>query len=111
MVSVTSAGFDIPPPDAVPDTVTVLSGASTSSSTAVSVTVPVLDVVPAAIVKVVPDWVTGASLGIDIVTVTAALDIPSSVAVTVLTFADPLSSIFVGVSIRLTSGVSCMGVR
>ena len=53
MANVTSAGFATPPPLAVPETVTVLSGASTSLSTAVMVTVPVLTVDPAAIVSVV----------------------------------------------------------
>ncbi len=52
MVSVWLAGFPTPPPAAVPDTVTVLLGASTSLSTAVIVTVPVLVVAPAAMVKV-----------------------------------------------------------
>ena len=54
IVSVASAGFATPPPLAVAETVTVLFGASTSLSTAVMVTVPVLEVAPAAMVRVVP---------------------------------------------------------
>ena len=53
MVSVWSSGSAAPrPPLAVPDTVTCLSAASASLSTAVMVTVPVLAVAPAAIVSV-----------------------------------------------------------
>ena len=52
MVSVLFPGFDTPfPPLAAPDTVTVLFAVSTELSTAVIVTVPVLEVLPAAIVK------------------------------------------------------------
>ena len=55
IVSVRDDGADTPlPPDAEPETVTVLSGASTALFTAVRVTVPVLVVWPAAIVSVVP---------------------------------------------------------
>ena len=54
IVRVWLAGAATPlPPDAVADTVTCLSGASTSLSTAVTVTAPVLVVDPAAIVRVV----------------------------------------------------------
>ena len=57
IVSVWPGGADTPlPPVAEPETVTVLSGASTMLSTAVTVTVPVLVVAPAAIVSVVPLW-------------------------------------------------------
>ena len=64
---------------AIPDTVTDLSGASTSLPFAVMVTVPVLDMPPAAIVSVAPLCVkspetageTGAALT---VTVVAALE-------------------------------------
>ena len=51
MVNILLAGFDTLPPLATPDTVTVLFGASTLLFAAVIVTVPVLAVLPAAIVR------------------------------------------------------------
>ena len=90
MVRVWSEGAATPlPPAAVAETVTCLSGASTSLSTAVMVTVPVLVVAPAAMVSVVPACVkspetagdTGAE---ETVRVTAWLDTAPRVAVTVV---------------------------
>ena len=51
IVSVTDCGFSAPVPEALPDTVTVLSAASTSLFTAVTVTISVLVVAPVAIVS------------------------------------------------------------
>ena len=115
IVSVWAAGADTPPPDAVADTVTDLSGAWTRLSTAVIVTAPVLLVDPAAIVSVVPDWVKSAaaapSPGVeDTVSVTAACAGPLSVAVTVLTWLFPLSSIEVGVSTSVAVGAASSSV-
>ena len=97
-VSVTSGGAATPlPPEAVPETVTDLSGASTAFPFAVTVTAPVLAVCPAAIVSVVAldsaksaaaAFVPGAA---ETVTVTASLDLTDSVAVTVDT--PPVSEI------------------
>ena len=90
IVNVRDDGADNPfPPDTVADTVTVLSAASTSLSTAVNVTGPVLVVEPAAIVSVAPLCVkspdtAGDTAAADTVTVTASLDTPLSIAVTVL---------------------------
>ena len=108
MVRRTSSGFDTPPPLAVPDTVTVLLGASTLLSTAVMVTVPVLAVRPAAMVRVVPAWVkspgtAGLTADDDTVTVTVRLDAPDRLAVTLLT--PPASEIEAGLSAKLTVGV------
>ncbi len=74
------------------ETVTVLLGASTSLSTAVIVTVPVLVVAPAAIVRVVPVRVKSpeavfAPAAAATVRVTATFDLPD----TVLVFVAPLS--------------------
>ena len=95
-VSVTADGAATPlPPVAVAETVTLLSGASVALSTAVIVTVPALVVEPAAIVNVFAlDSVKSvpAPGDADTVSVTAALDAPDSVAVTVETFDAPLSS-------------------
>ena len=77
IVSVWSEGAAAPlPPATVAETVTSLSGASTSLSTAVIVTVPVLVVAPAAMVRVVPACVkspdTAGDTGeVETVTVTA----------------------------------------
>ena len=90
IVSVRGAGAAAPlPPVAVPFTSTVLSGASTVLSLAVILTSPVLTVSPAAIVSAVPvssksPAATGASAITDTVTATASLDVPLSVAVTVV---------------------------
>ena len=108
MVSVTLDGAATPlPPAAVAETVTLLSGASVVSFTAVIVTVPALVVCPAAMVNVfaldsvksVPD--PGEA---DTVSVTAALDGRFSVAVTVETFDAPLSSIVDGDNASVASG-------
>ena len=97
-VSVTSGGAATPlPPEAVPETVTDLSGASSAFPLAVTVTAPVLAVCPAAIVSVsaldrlkspATAPVPGAA---ETVTVTASLDLTDSVAVTVDT--PPVSEI------------------
>ena len=84
-----------------------MSGASTALFTAVSVTVPVPVVAPAAIVSVVPFCLkspaTAGGTGVeDTVTVTDSLDAALSVAVTVLT--PPFSVTEDGVSTRLTVG-------
>ena len=114
MVSVTLDGADTPlPPAAVAETVTDLFGASVVSFTAVIVTVPALVVEPAAIVNVfaldsvksVPD--PGDA---DTVSVTAALDTPDSVAVTVDTFDAPLSSIDDDDNASVTVGVASSSV-
>ena len=114
IVSVSSPGFDTPPPLAAPDTVTVLSAASTALSAAVIVTVPVLAVAPAAMVSVLlvesvksPDN-AGETAAADTVTVTCALDAADSVAVTVL--APPFSEIEDGLSARLTVGTPSSSV-
>ena len=101
------------PPVTVPETVTVLSGASTLLFTAVSVTAPVLVVWPAAIVSVVPLCVksvetAGESADADTVTTTGALDAPLSVAVT--TLSPPFSEIEDGLSTRLIVGAPSSSV-
>ena len=109
MVSVWFEGFDTLPPLAAPDTVTVLFGASTLLLFAVIVTVPVLAVAPAAIVRTlsVDRLKSPATAGLtalaETVTVTAALDACDSAAVTVLT--PPFSEIEVGLSDSVTVGV------
>ena len=118
MVSVTASGFAAPlPPVAVPDTVTVAFGASRSLSTAVSVTVPVLAVAPAAIVRVVPVCVTGALPGTETVMVTASLEVPDRVAVTVLScswmlvvIVSSASAMVDGARTSVTVGVSSSSV-
>ena len=83
------------PPEAVPETVTDLSGESTEFPFAVTVTVPVLVVSPAAIVNssaldnVKSSATAPAPAAAETVTVTASLEAPESVAVTVA--APPLS--------------------
>ena len=110
MVSVWFEGFETPPPLAVADTVTVLFAASTELSTAVIVTVPLLEVLPAEIVSVLlvdklksPDT-AGLTALAETVTVTAALDAEDSVAVTVLD--PPFSDIEDGVNTSVTNGAS-----
>ena len=86
IVSVTFDGAATPlPPAAVADTVTDLFGASVSLFTAVIVTTPTLVVSPAAMVSFVPVCVKSVPDPGDAetVTVTASLDAPDSVAVTV----------------------------
>ena len=108
-VNVTLDGAATPlPPETVPETVTDLSGESTEFPTAVTVTVPVLVVSPDAIVNVsaldnVKSPATApAPAAAPTVTVTAALDVLSSVAVTVDT--PPLSETDVDDSPSVTVG-------
>ena len=88
IVSVWSEGAATPlPPVAVADTVTSLSAVTTELSLAVIVTVPVLVVAPAAIVRVVPLCVKSPDTAGDTgeeetVSVTASVDAAFSVAVT-----------------------------
>ena len=101
------------PPVTDPDTVTVLSGVSTLLFTAVTVTVPVPVVEPAPIVSVDPLSVkspeTAGDTGVaETVTVTASLDGPLSVAVTVLT--PPFSLIEDGLSTSATVGAPSSSV-
>ena len=114
MVSVLLAGFDTLPPLATPDTVTVLFGASTLLLVAVIVTVPVLAVEPAAIVRtllfviVKSLLVAGLTAVAETVTVTAALDACDSSAVTVLV--PPFSEIEAELSSSVTVGVPSSSV-
>ena len=109
MVRVASDGFDtLLPPAAVPDTVTDLLGESTSFPFAVTVTVPVLAVEPAAMVRVFAVLRSKSAATAPVpaaaatVTVTASLDLPESVAVTVEP--PPVSEIEVGDSTSDTVG-------
>ena len=112
IVSVASSGSATPPPLAVAETVTVLFGASTLLSTAVIVTAPALALLPAAIVRAlfslsVKSPVTaGEAAAAATVRVTVSLDSPLSVAVTVLSFLLPDSSMVTGVSTRVAVGVA-----
>ena len=106
-VSVTLDGADTPlPPETVPDTVTDLSATSTSLSFAVTVTEPALVVEPDAMVSVFAVLrsksvaTAGATSAAATVTVTASLDAPDSVAVTVDT--PLLSEIDVGDNASVT---------
>ena len=108
-VSVRLDGAATPlPPDAVPETVTCLFGESTAFPFAVTVTAPALAVSPAAIVSVFAlDSVKSAGIApvpaaAPTVTVTASLDAPNSVAVTVET--PLLSEIDIGDSANVTVG-------
>ena len=115
IVKVLLAGGDTPrPPNTVADTVTDLSGASTGLFTAVTVTVPVLVVSPAAMVSVLlPVTVKSAPTAgdtaiVDTVSLTASLDGPLNVAVTV---ADPpFSEIEAGLRTSDTVGVASSSV-
>ena len=109
IVSVASAGFAMPPsPDTVAETVADPSGASSASSTAVTVTVPVLAVEPAAMASVFAvDNVTSPDAAT--VSVTAALDAPESVAVTVDT--PPFSEMDEGDRTRVAVGAPSSSVR
>ena len=106
MVSVTGPGAFTPwPPVAVAETGTGWSGPCTALSTAVSVTRPVLVVCSGAIVSVVPLCVyTAGSAGVVTVRVTAWLDLPESMAVTVAT--SPFSAMAGGVTASVTVGRS-----
>ena len=115
MVRVASGGFaTLLPPAAVPETVTVLFGASVGLSTAVTVTVPVLVIEPAAMVRVVvalkvkSPCTAPVPAAAEIVTVTASLDAPDSVAVTADT--PPSSVIDEGASTSATVGKSSSSV-
>ena len=120
IVSVALAGSATPlSPLTVADTVTSLFGASVVSLTAVTVTVPVLVVAPAAIVSVfVLDRLKSPAAAFvpavaATVSVTASLDARFSVAVTVL---DPgcvpsCSSIVAGLSASVAVGVASSSVR
>ena len=96
------------PPAATPETVTDLSPEWTSLPFAVTVTVPALAVLPAAIVRVVAAERSKSAAAAPVpaaaatVTVTAALDLPESVAVTDDT--PPVSEIEDGDSARVTVG-------
>ena len=119
MVSVSSSGSTLPTVfTAVPETVTVLFAASVLLSTAVTVTVPVLTVAPAAMVSVLfalrpksPDT-AGLTAAAATVTVVVALDGWFNVAVTVLTCWSPNvpvssdSRIEVGESASVTVGAA-----
>ena len=114
-VSVTLDGAATPlPPEAAPETVTDLSGASTSLSFAVIVTVPVPVVAPAAMVNVfaldsmksVP--AVPAPGDADTVIVVAALDARFRVAVTVDT--PPFSGINAGFSESVAFGAASSSV-
>ena len=101
------------PPVAVAETVTALAAASTSLSTAVTVTSPVLVVCSAAMVRVVPLFVKSPAIagntGVVItISVTAWLDLPESVAVTVAT--PPFSVIVAGVTASVTVGCASLSV-
>ena len=102
------------PFDAIPDTVTCLSGASTSLSLAVTVTKPALAVAPAAMVrvaavlKVKSPAAAGATGEAATVTVVGADDGRVSTAVTVET--PPASEIDDGFSTRVTPGASSSSV-
>ena len=108
-VNVLLAGFaTLLPPEAVPETVTDLSGESTEFPFAVTVTVPVLVVSPDAIVNssaldnVKSAATAPAPAAAPTVTVTASLDATESVAVTVA--APPLSETDDGDSTSATVG-------
>ena len=117
-VRVTFVGAATPlPPVAVPETVTDLSGESTSLPLAVIVTSPLLAVAPAAMVRVFsaerPKSAATAPVpaSAPTVTVTASLDLPDSVAVTDAT--PPVSEIDAGDSdsARVGNASSSVSVR
>ena len=110
MVSVLAAGFATPlAPLTVAETVTDLFGESVASSVAEIVTVPVLAVDPAATVSVFAVESEKPSPEAAIVSVTAALDAPESVAVTVDT--PPFSEIKAGDRARVAVGAPSSSVR
>ena len=111
IVNVTADGAAtlLPPDIAVAETVTVSSASCVASSTAVTVTVPELVVSPAAIVNSSAlDNVKSPAAAVapvaPTVTVTASLEAPESVAVTVAAFDAPLSSIVAGDSASAAVG-------
>ena len=91
------------PPLAVAETVTVLFGASTSLSTAVIVRVVVA-------LNVKSPAAVAAPAAAATVRVIASFDLPDNVAVPVLAFVAPLSSIAVCVNTRVTVGVPSTSV-
>ena len=95
MVTPSAYGYQTSPDSSIPTTLTVpvttrcLSGPSTSSSTALMVTAPVLVFCPAGIVNCVPVWVKSSGCAVptgaaDIVTSTSWATFVLSLAVTVL---------------------------
>ena len=117
IVSVTSAGCVIPCVfAAVPETVTLLSASSMVLSTAVTVTVPLLLVAPAAIVNFAlplsekSPATAPVPAAADTVIVVSSLEGWSSEAVTVVEFVAPLSGMLVRESARVTVGASSSSV-
>ena len=113
IVSVTAAGASAPESETVPETVTVLSGASTGLSIAVIVTVPLLRVAFAAKLKVVPSSskspaTAGDTASANTVTVNACHEAGDAVAVTVPT--PPFSLIEPGESDSVTTGADSSSV-
>ena len=107
ILRVASAGARTPSRDTEPETVTVLSGASSSLSTAVIVTSPLLCVASASNLSVVPESVkspatAGATAAAETVTVNASGDAGDTVAVRVL--APPSSATEPGLSTSVTDG-------
>ena len=109
MVSVTLDGFDTPPPDAVAETNTDLSGPSVVSLTAETVTTPVLAVCPDAMVRVFALESVKPAPAAATVSVTAALDARFKLAVTVET--PSASAIDEDDSANVTVGVASSSVR
>ena len=117
IVSVTDDGCVIPCElVAEPDTVTLLSASSRALSTAVTVTVPLLLVAPAAMVSVVlllrlkSPFAVFAPAAAETVTVVCWLDARSRLAVTVAELVAPLSAIDVRDSASVTVGVASSSV-
>ncbi len=113
IVSVASAGAVTPSSDTAPETVTDLSGASTSLSTAVIVTPPVLSVAPDAKLSVAPASVKslddpGSTARAETVTVNASADAGATLAVTLAM--PPSSPIEAGASSSVTSGAASSSV-
>ena len=110
IVSVTATGSATLPPEAVPETVTLLSGACSSSSFAETVTVPVLVVTPGAMVSTVSPLSVKSPLtafapaAADTVIRTAVLAARLRLAVTVAT--PPFSAIDAGSSVNAASGTA-----
>ena len=117
IVSVTDDGCVIPCElVAEPDTVTLLSASSRVLSTAVTVTVPLLLVAPAAMVSVAlllslkSPFAVFAPAAAETVTVVCWLDARSRLAVTVAELVAPLSAIELRDSARVTVGVASSSV-
>ena len=105
MFSTTAGGSAMPlPPVAFAEMVMAASSASRSLSTAITVTVSVLAVSPAAMFKVrLTPRATG-PLGADTTSLTASVDAELKRAPTTLRLLPPLSSMTVGVSVRVAFG-------